>query len=182
MINFVAIRLILGFGITILIGSTFTAHALADKQSLITIGTVGHVEPAAKYYRNIRLPERHILSLPTTIPPAPSPSLNTRFQQWPLHSSLLTFGQPAIIAPPQTAVLPAPIFVIGTDRDSLRWIAETRRFLMEKKAIGFVVEVSDEAAWQRLHEIADGLPLYPIPGDTLATELGIKHYPVLLMR
>jgi integrating conjugative element protein (TIGR03765 family) len=47
-------------------------------------------------------------------------------------------------------------------------------------AIGYVVEVANLAAWQKIRQVSGNLPLYPIPGDGLASELGLKHYPALL--
>ncbi|VXD06589.1 Conjugal transfer protein [Enterobacterales bacterium 8AC] len=73
-----------------------------------------------------------------------------------------------------------PLFLIGDDDLSRRWLAMRRDTLVQLNAVGLVVNVSSEAALSDLKKHADGLELVPVSGSDLAKRLGLSHYPVLL--
>ncbi|ELX2369107.1 integrating conjugative element protein [Salmonella enterica] len=72
------------------------------------------------------------------------------------------------------------IFLIGDDDLSRRWLALRRDRLLQLNAVGYVVNVASEAAWNDLQSQATGLGLLPVSGSDLAVRLGISHYPVLI--
>lgn len=78
--------------------------------------------------------------------------------------------------------LPRPFCVLGTDRFSLQWLVTHRAVLRREQVACLVVEVPDEAAYQRLQQAAEGVPLTPVPGEDLAAQFGLSVYPVLITR
>jgi len=111
---------------------------------------------------------------------AASPSLGAAElrQLLPITSPQLTPGPVAR----QKIVRPftAPMFLIGSDPLSARWLLQHRARLAKLGAVGLVVEVPDESALQRIIELAAGLTLLPASGSDLAESLGLAHYPVLI--
>ena len=99
-------------------------------------------------------------------------------QLLPIKSPRFTPGPVARqkIARPFTA----PMFLIGSDPLSQRWLIQHRVRLSQLGAVGLIVEVPDEAALQRLTALAAGLTLWPASGSDLAETLGLTHYPVLI--
>lgn len=99
-------------------------------------------------------------------------------QRLPITSPRLTPGPVARqkIARPFTA----PMFLIGSDPLSARWLLQHRARLAKLGAVGLIVEVPDETALQRIIELAAGLTLLPASGSDLAETLNLTHYPVLI--
>ncbi len=75
-----------------------------------------------------------------------------------------------------------PLFLVGTDPRSLRWIATNRERLTQLHAVGMLVQAETEAEVRAVIAAAQGLPLLPASGEAFAAELGIRHYPVLITR
>ncbi|BFI65237.1 integrating conjugative element protein [Yersinia pseudotuberculosis] len=74
----------------------------------------------------------------------------------------------------------SPIFIIGDDESSRRWLALRLNTLVQLNAVGLVVNITREEAFNDLKEHAEGLTLLPVSGSDLAKRLGLSHYPVLL--
>ena len=75
-----------------------------------------------------------------------------------------------------------PIFMIGYDKISAQWLSERSSILRQLNALGLVVTVPTAAAMAELQAIAPDLMLQPVPGDDLAKQIGVKHYPVLITK
>ncbi len=73
-----------------------------------------------------------------------------------------------------------PMFLIGDDDLSRRWLSQRRDVLGQLNAVGLVVNVANEGGLNDLKKHADGLELLPVSGSDLAKRLGLTHYPVLL--
>lgn len=110
--------------------------------------------------------------------PAPSLGAADLAQVLPIHSSTLTPGpvEPRRTNHPYTA----PMFLMGSDVQSRRWLLAHREPLKRMGAVGLLVEVPDAATLRELAELAEGLSLLPASGDALAAALGLTHYPVLI--
>ena len=79
--------------------------------------------------------------------------------------------------------LPGPLFLIGSDDLSLRWLSERQQQLIELGAIGFLVDAETLADYQAVLSIAGAeLVIVPSSAEQLAEVLGLRHYPVLLTR
>ncbi|AVI83894.1 MULTISPECIES: integrating conjugative element protein [Pseudomonas syringae group] len=73
-----------------------------------------------------------------------------------------------------------PLFLIGDDETSRRWLQERGPVLRQMQAVGLVVNV---ATPERLGVVRSWLPdtlISPASGDELSQRLGLDHYPVLI--
>ena len=71
-----------------------------------------------------------------------------------------------------------PMFIIGYDPVSIKWLYSNKELLKEKKAIGLVVNIQTKEQMEELQSIVgDGVLMQPTPGDRLAEHLKIRHYP-----
>lgn len=142
---------------------------------LTVIYDSGDTQPIAPYLEILQDPTE---SEDTDGPQSPSLGAADLSQLLPIHSPGLTPGpvsRTAISRP-----YSAPLFLIGCDPLSARWLAANRTRLVRLGAVGMIVEVPDEAALERITELAAGLSLLPASATDLAASLGITHYPVLI--
>ncbi|AHG19471.1 hypothetical protein Z042_07450 [Chania multitudinisentens RB-25] len=141
---------------------------------LTVIADLGGVS-MAPYFESLAVPEGN------SPPSLAAPSLSgpvTPESMLPVRSRVLTPG--AVNA--HNVDLPgmAPLFLIGDDELSHRWLAARLSVLQQLGATGLVVNVDSVAAWRALQARAPGLTLSPVSGDDLARRLGLAHYPVLI--
>lgn len=73
-----------------------------------------------------------------------------------------------------------PIFIVGADPLSMRWLLLHHAQLKRLNAIGLAVNVETPVQLQKLQNAAGGLAIHPLPGDTIAKQLALQHYPVLI--
>jgi integrating conjugative element protein (TIGR03765 family) len=149
----------------------------ASAEGLTVIYDSGDTQPIAPY---LEILKDSTEGDDTEAPQIPSLGAADLSQLLPIYSPGLTPGpvtRTAISRP-----YSAPLFLIGCDPLSARWLAANRSRLAYLGAVGMVVEAPDEAALQRVTELAGGLSLLPASATDLAASLGITHYPVLITR
>lgn len=85
---------------------------------------------------------------------------------------------------PDAQWLTQPVFLVGDDAASRRWLRQHRQRLVDMHAAGLVVQAPSDAAFRRLQVLAEGLPLAPGPTPWLSQRLATLHAAVLplLMR
>ena len=83
---------------------------------------------------------------------------------------------------PMNAAGARPLFLIGADSLSRRWLAQHRARLKEIGAVGILVQASTAEELQAVARIAEGLRIMPASGTELARLYALKHYPVLIWR
>ena len=93
----------------------------------------------------------------------------------PIRSPGLTTG-PVTKRSLQTPI-PVAFFMIGSDEQSLDWLARYRGDLKKAGAIGLLIDAGDESDLNAVATVADGLPITPGGGEDIARALGIEHYP-----
>ncbi|RJX68662.1 integrating conjugative element protein [Vibrio sinensis] len=71
-----------------------------------------------------------------------------------------------------------PLFIVGDDELSHRWLNARKVYLKSIHAVGIVVNVKSEAGLARMNSY--GLTMYPVPGKDFARAFGLTHYPVLI--
>tara|TARA_R110001592_G_scaffold316364_1_gene592796 strand:+ start:33511 stop:34041 length:531 start_codon:yes stop_codon:yes gene_type:complete len=105
---------------------------------------------------------------------------------FPVRTKAMSVGA---VGPEEMPNLPAsyqivtPMFIIGDDPVSLRWLVDNRELLISKKAVGLVVNVETSARMDEIRRTAgEGILLSVSPGDDIAESLGIKHYPFYVDR
>jgi integrating conjugative element protein (TIGR03765 family) len=82
----------------------------------------------------------------------------------------------------QNAIGARPLFLIGADPLSRRWLAQHRARLKELGAIGMLVQADTAEDLQAIARIAGGLHIMPASGTEIARLYALKHYPVLIWR
>lgn len=75
-----------------------------------------------------------------------------------------------------------PMFLIGNDEFSYRWLLKNKELLIRINAIGMLIKVKNKQELQRIAIAAKGLKIIPAPAVDLAKQLGIRHYPVLISK
>jgi integrating conjugative element protein (TIGR03765 family) len=116
-----------------------------------------------------------------TIPQKPRPILRYVV---PVKTPELTPGRVATRANRKlrNVYLAQPIFIVGADRLSLRWLAANRTRLRELNAYGILVQADTVADVTKVARAAQGLNIVPVSGSDIARQLALKHYPVLISR
>lgn len=111
---------------------------------------------------------------------APGPGVTPLQMRLPLMPGTLQPGAPAVR---ETTAPVRPFFVMGMDRRSLDWLAQSLPTLLDLNAMGLVVQAADPGDWQLLREKAQasGLSLSLMPDTGLAEAYGIARYPVLVV-
>ncbi|MEQ9590915.1 MAG: integrating conjugative element protein [Parvibaculaceae bacterium] len=99
---------------------------------------------------------------------------------FPIRTTRLHPGAPVEVA---VKGLTQPMFVIGMDARSLRWVAEQFEQLKQRGALGVVVAAEDPEAFARLRSdlLAQGVLLDLGFGDAMAESYGLSSYPALLV-
>ncbi|EDT2963658.1 integrating conjugative element protein [Salmonella enterica subsp. enterica] len=146
---------------------TLSGACLAD---LTVVADLGGESTAVLY--DAIAPEPDAEEIP---PAAPEPLEQALF---PVVSALL---QPGAVSP-RSLSLPgfSPLFLIGDDPQSERWLAEHKNALLSLNATGLVVSVSSAGRLAALRQQAGTLTLLPASGDDLAKRLSLSRYPVLI--
>ena len=76
-------------------------------------------------------------------------------------------------------VLNMPIFVIGADNESIKWLDEHQQQLKTMQAIGFITNVDNFESLVVLQEKFN-LPLLPVNVDPLLNYIDEQHYPLII--
>lgn len=97
----------------------------------------------------------------------------------PIYSSQLTVGK-VINHVIHFAGLSHPLFLVGSDPVSKRWLIRYHDRLVQLNAVGILVQAQHPSDVDAMQALADGLTLLPMSGDAFAKLLSLKHYPVLI--
>ncbi len=134
----------------------------------------GRTKPMSPYLAAIKTeaPRTDIL-----FPPAVNPSL----ENLPVRTPEMTPGAVTARRIDQTQ-LSRPLFLLGYDDRSKRWLTLYRDKLIEAQAVGMIVNVETKQDIDNLERIGKGLEMVAAPGGQLAKQFGITHYPVLISK
>lgn len=144
----------------------------------------GQTQPLAPYYESLRgeVP-------PPDTRPTPSGKANLTVEDLlPIVTHEMSPGPvqarainlPKGVSP--NAAGARPLFLIGADSLSRRWLARHRARLKEIGAAGMLVQASTAEELRAVAGIAEGLRIMPASGTELARLYALKHYPVLIWR
>ena len=160
--------------------------AIADAQhSTVVLYDAGNTISAGPYLRHIEraqgkrddaIKDAQALLEASNIEPQPV----TLEAYFPFRSERL---QPAVASQKQVEHLTSPLFVIGMDAASLRWLEASFEQLKALGAQGLVVQAENFEAFDALQRsaLSRGVMIDVAPGDALAEGFGIHSYPVLLV-
>ncbi len=76
--------------------------------------------------------------------------------------------------------LEQPLFLIGDEPASRRWLRRHREKLRTMNALGLIIEVKSRTRFLKLQAIAPELQLVPTSADAFAEQFFISSYPALL--
>ncbi|MDN8600298.1 integrating conjugative element protein [Citrobacter sp. S2-9] len=143
--------------------------------ALTIVADLGGESTASLFAAVAPVPEMSAPDAPAASPAQPV-ALNDAV--FPVVSSRLHPGA----VTPRSLSLPEmmPLFLIGDDTLSRRWLSQQREHLTSLNATGLVVSVASSARFEALQQQADGLTLLPVSGDDLAQRLQLDAYPVLI--
>lgn len=114
------------------------------------------------------------------VPPASAPRIGDPATLLPIRSPGLAPGvlQSRAISLPLTR----PVFLIGADAESLRWVTDHHQKLIDIGAIGMLVQADTLEDLAAVAAAADGLSILPASASDIAAALKISVYPVLISR
>jgi integrating conjugative element protein (TIGR03765 family) len=75
-----------------------------------------------------------------------------------------------------------PLFILGSDDFSKKWLESRARELNALGAIGLLVEVKSQAEFSEIRGLAKGLRIVPVSGEAIAQQLDLTRYPVLISK
>jgi integrating conjugative element protein (TIGR03765 family) len=137
--------------------------------------TVGIAQYVAPFYDR---EERHGDRLapappdPLTVPPAVT---------FPIHTTRM--APSSLRGLPTTRLkirLTHPVFLVGVDPISVEWLTRNRGRLIDLGAAGTVVNAPTLEAFRSIQAVGRGLPIAFGSMDELATQWGLKVYPILI--
>jgi len=83
-------------------------------------------------------------------------------------------------SPKALRYLQQPLFLVGSDSRSKKWLIERREQLMQLGALGLLIQAKDKKDVEAMFVLAQGLRLVPASAEGFAAGLGLTHYPILL--
>jgi len=163
---------------TIIVLSMMISPILHAGEPLIVVQDLGGAS-ALPYYEALNLQPRNVDALPPNImvPQAPATPISEADMVL-VRSARLTPGsvtRRAIEAPGLRS-----FFIVGDDELSQAWLRRHAALLVERSAVGLVVNVETLDALNHLRMLVPDVPLSPVSGDDLAERLGLRHYPALI--
>jgi len=134
----------------------------------------GKTEPMSRYLAAIKKEApRTGIQLPSTIDPS--------LHNLPVRTPEMTPGVVTARHIDQPH-LSRPLFLLGYDDRSKRWLRQYRDKLIEAQAVGMIINVETRQELDELKQIGKGLQMVAAPGAQLAKQLGLTHYPVLISK
>ncbi|MGH8491072.1 MAG: PFL_4695 family integrating conjugative element protein [Gammaproteobacteria bacterium] len=153
--------------------------AAAGEAAALEVIHDGGGEPIGPYLARLVPPDAHAIRRIRAPSARPDRAYSLK-QYLPIRSPSLTPGP--VEARQEPTRLMQPLFLVGADPESLRWLDANRERLKQLNAVGMLVQAETEAELKAVTEAAHGLPLIPASGEAFAQPLGLTHYPVLITR
>lgn len=154
---------------------------VASAAGLTTLNHPGDSLAAQPYYASVGYPD------PQTMQQAVSSAAQTMVLPKPPQTSMSNiFPVTSDLTPGDVDAqhlelqgLHYPLFVIGDDERSFKWVIAHQQFLKNIHAIGIVTNIDNEAAYHKLQQQI-GLPLIPASLEGLEHIIPVQHYPFLI--
>jgi len=99
----------------------------------------------------------------------------------PIHTQGLSVGQ---VKKRQVSIpdLKTPVCVLGSDEQSLDWLATNQKQLARIGARCLLIQAENQADIKRIKKRAEGLPVIAVSGDAIVDSFGLQHYPALISK
>ena len=159
---------------------TLLAFSQFGYGKLVVLADTGNTQPAKPYVQNILLPTEGQLEAETRAQLAHLKDHKIQMNQM-LYPAKSTFTQGRVVKHQFDAkhFAPNPIFIIGSDKQSVRWAKENAGYLKQIYAFGVITNVQDAKTVKQI-ESKTGLTLIPVNLKGLSKIIGTHHYPVLI--
>ncbi len=154
----------------ILLAITMIAYSISATAELIVIYDNGNTRPISDFLGPASQPAQVLRQSPVD-----PPALADIREQLPIESPGLEPGE--IESREIDLPFAAAFFVIGSDVNSLQWLAEHRDRLLNQGASGLLVQADRLEDLEAVAAIAGDLPIAPVSGTEIAQLLGIRYYP-----
>lgn len=163
----------------------FAAPALAEP---LVIHDAGNTQPMAPYREAVTVKRPPAVIRRSKPPPFGAPTGRFDKAMWlPIRTPEMTPAplakqtlEPALRE--RLSQLTRPLFLVGSDPESLNWLAQHREQLQALGAVGMLVQADSAAELAAVERAGTDLVIVPASGSLLARLLGIRYYPVLISR
>lgn len=91
-------------------------------------------------------------------------------------------GEPSTEVLERLQHLPRPLCLVGSDEQSMNWLAHHREALRQAGAVCMLVQAGTRKDLERVRDVARDIPVQVAHGDDLAARLQLEVYPVLISR
>lgn len=146
---------------------------------LLTTLPSAYAEPTVIYDTGRTIPISTYLESLNMMDEQPSPMAKPEYQN--VSTPEMTVGkvqQRKINFP----LLPAPIFMIGTDKTSQKWLSNNKTALINMAAVGMIINTRSEKDTLETLKLATGLTVSTASATTFANQFKLRHYPVLISK
>lgn len=99
----------------------------------------------------------------------------------PIKTPSMTLGD-VTSTPKDLRYLQRPLFLVGSDTTSQRWLRDMREELLSIGAVGLLIEAQNTQDVALMKEIAGTLGLVPASAEGFARQVGLTHYPILISK
>jgi integrating conjugative element protein (TIGR03765 family) len=152
--------------IGVLISTFSVANAIQNK--LIVLKDFGNTMPLAKLNSPVKSGSIN-------------QALNNITSTFKVSTPIMHVGKVQSHAIKKVAGFTQPIFVLGCDKISAKWVSFYQARLKKLHAIGYVVNCGSKQEFLKLKGISN-LPLMTIQGDAIKERFHLANYPFLLTR
>lgn len=150
-----------------IMGSLIMVFLCFPAAALTVIFDAGNTLPISEYLNPQRTQKQH--------PAFEQP----RFSALPVHTPSMQAGY---LVPRKISVpyLQVPLFIVGSDDFSKRWLHAHREQLKNLHAVGLLVNVETSQELENMKAVAGDLPISPASGESIAASLNLHSYPALI--
>ena len=74
------------------------------------------------------------------------------------------------------------LFLVGSDSTSKSWLVKNRENLKKIGAVGLLIQADSVEDIKTMQRLANGLKMIPASAESIAKELGLTHYPILISK
>jgi integrating conjugative element protein (TIGR03765 family) len=75
-----------------------------------------------------------------------------------------------------------PLFIVGADKYSLKWLKANRKQLKKIGAVGLVVNIKSQNQLKQLQSVGGDVQMIAMSANMIAQQLKLKRYPVLITK
>lgn len=162
--------------LTYLLMTTVVLFSTPTNATLTVVGDLGG-ESTSSYFDAVNANSSEFTP-PETLTPSAPPTAISIASALPVRTPELT---PGLVSSRvlNLSGMP-PIFIVGDDDMSRKWLSMRAVDLKRLGATGFVVNVSDKSGLVSLNSLVPNIEMAPASGSDLARRLQLTHYPLLI--